>query len=81
MNDHFISEIYDEDDLGEEIDLAKLPIVPKGRYAPERRGSTNIVVLAPDVADIFPDDESVNSALRLVIEMAKLAHLQPATSG
>jgi hypothetical protein len=81
VSEHFISEVYDEDDLDEEIDLARLPVVPKGRYAPERRGGTNVIVLEPDIANIFPDDESVNSALRLVIEMAKLAHLQPATSG
>jgi len=81
MSEHFISQVYDEYDLDEEIDLVKLPIVPKGRYASERRSQTNIIVLAPDVAEVFPNDESVNSALRLVIEMAKLAHLQPATLG
>ena len=81
MSEHYISQVYDEYDLDEEIDLVKLPIVPKGRYASERRSQTNIIVLAPDVAEVFPNDESVNSALRLVIEMAKLAHLQPATLG
>jgi hypothetical protein len=27
----------DDDELAEEYDLASLPIMPKGRYAPERR--------------------------------------------
>jgi len=29
-----------------------------------------VVVLSPDVAEIFPDSESVNTALRLLVEVA-----------
>jgi hypothetical protein len=49
-----------------------MTIVPKGRFAPERRQGRNLVVLAPDVADAFPTDDAVNEALRLVIQMARI---------
>ncbi len=65
-------------ELRDEYDLAKMTIVPKGRYAPERRAGKNLVVLAPDVAQAFPTDESVNEALRMVLQLAKIADVQRA---
>ena len=62
----------DDYELREEYDLAQLPIVPKGRYAPERRMGRNIVVLAPDIAQAFPDDAAVNNALRLVLQLTHI---------
>ncbi len=59
-------------DLREEYDLSEMTIMPKGRFAPERRQGTNVVVLAPDVATAFPTDDAVNEALRLVIQIASL---------
>ncbi len=32
---------------------------------------TNLVLLAPDVAQAFPTDEAVNEALRLLVKLAK----------
>jgi len=46
--------------------------MPKGRYDPKRRLGTNVVVLAPDVAQAFPDDQAVNDALRLVLQTMEL---------
>lgn len=43
----------------------------RGKYATEYTSGTNIVVLDPDVADVFPDSESVNEALRLLIRIAR----------
>jgi len=63
---------YDDYELREEYDLAQLPILPKGRYAPECRSGKNIVVLAPDVAQAFPDDDAVNAALRLVLQLTHI---------
>jgi hypothetical protein len=57
----------DDYELQDEYDLSKLPIMPKGRYAPERRVGKNLIVLDPDVAEAFPNDEAVNQALRLVV--------------
>jgi hypothetical protein len=58
----------DDYELQDEYDLSKLPIMPKGRYAPERRVGKNLIVLDPDVAEAFPNDEAVNQALRLVLQ-------------
>jgi hypothetical protein len=59
-------------ELREEYDLSQLPIMPRGRYAPERRVGSNLVVLDPDLARAFPTDEAVNKALRLVLEAAQI---------
>ena len=58
-------------DLHDEYDLSRMTVVPKGRFAPARRAGKNVVVLAPDVSPEFPTDESVNEALRLVIQIVK----------
>ena len=59
-------------ELRDEYDLAKMTIVAKGRYAPERRAGKNVVLLAPDVVQAFPTDEAVNEALRMVLQLAKI---------
>lgn len=43
----------------------------RGKYASRYAEGSNIVVLAPDVAESFPDSESVNEALRLLIKIAR----------
>jgi hypothetical protein len=50
--------------------------MPKGRYAPGQRAAKNLVLLEPDVAAAFPDDATVNEALRLVMQMARLPQVQ-----
>ena len=47
-------------ELKEEYDLSKMTILPKGLFDPKRRIGNNVVVLEPDVAKAFPDDEAVN---------------------
>ncbi len=44
----------------------------RGKYSERYREGTNIVLLAPDVAEVFPTEESVNEALRLVIKLTKV---------
>ena len=39
----------------------------RGKYAKRIRESTNVIVLDPEVAKAFPDDEAVNKALRGLI--------------
>lgn len=65
-------ENYDDYELRDEYDLSALTIVPKGRYAPERRLGKNVALLSPDVAQAFPTDEAINEALRLVIRIARI---------
>ncbi len=42
----------------------------RGKYAARYAQGTNVVVLDPDVAALFPDSESVNRALRALAEIA-----------
>jgi hypothetical protein len=49
-------------------------IIPKGRYASERRTGKNLIILDPDIAEAFPNDEAVNSALRLILQISQIPH-------
>jgi hypothetical protein len=44
----------------------------RGKYAKRFSEGTNVVVLAPDVAKLFPDSESVNRALRACGEIVRI---------
>ncbi len=43
----------------------------RGKYASRYAQGSNIVVLSPDVAKLFPDSESVNRALRACGEIIR----------
>jgi hypothetical protein len=60
-----------EDDLRPEYDFSKMKLVGRGIYAKRFRSGTNIVLLDRDVRQAFPDDESVNEALRVIAKAAK----------
>ena len=60
-------------ELNEEYDLSKMTIIPKGRFDPKHRIGNNVIVLEPDVAKAFPNDEAVNEALRLLMKASKLS--------
>jgi len=62
----------EDDELREEYDFSKMTVVPKGRYAPDRRFGKNVVVLDSDTCEAFPTDQSVNEALRLVMRLSQL---------
>ena len=43
----------------------------RGKYFEEYKKGTNLVLLSPDVAAVFPDDASVNDALRSLLKVAR----------
>ena len=57
--------------LRREYDLSALKGGVRGKYAARYEAGTNLVLLSPDVAEYFPDDQSVNTALRKLIRVAK----------
>ena len=59
------------DDLRPEYDLSKLKGGVRGKYAKRFKKGTNLVLLSPDVAKYFPDEQSVNDALRSLVNIAK----------
>ena len=66
-----------DDDLRPEYDLAKMKGGVRGKYAKRFKEGTNLILLSPDVAPYFPDEASVNAALRSLVGVAK-AQLHPA---
>ena len=59
------------DELRPEYDLSKLNGGVRGKYAKRFKQGTNLVLLSPDVAKYFPDERSVNAALRSLVSIAK----------
>src|SRR5215216_1020924 len=59
------------DELRPEYDLSKLKGRVRGKYVERYRAGTNLVLLEPDVAEVFPDAEAVNEALRFLIRVTK----------
>jgi hypothetical protein len=43
----------------------------RGKYAQRLKESSNIIVLKPEVAKVFPNEEAVNDALLSLIDLAK----------
>ncbi len=43
----------------------------RGKYAKRYEKGTNVVVIDPDVASIFPDHDAVNDALRSIALIIK----------
>lgn len=44
----------------------------RGKYATRYAKGTNVVVIEPDVAEFFPDHDSVNRALRALTDIIKI---------
>ena len=62
-----------DDELRPEYDLSELlKGAVRGKYADRYKEGTNLVLLAPDVAEAFLDEEAVNEALRLVMRLSQI---------
>jgi hypothetical protein len=62
-------EILPEYDLGGGI---------RGKYAERYARGTNLILIDPDVAEVFPDGEAVNSALRALATIIRDRSREPA---
>jgi hypothetical protein len=60
-----------EDDLRLEYDFSQLKGRTHGKYVERYRTRTNVVVLEPDVAAAFPNAQTVNEALRMLMQIAQ----------
>ncbi len=61
------------EDLRPEYDLSKLKGGVRGKHYRRASARTNLVLIEPDLANLFPDSNSVNRALRLLVDTAKAA--------
>ena len=57
------------DEMRPEYDFASMKGRIRGKYAASYKKGTNIVLLEPEVAEAFPNDEAVNRALRAVLSI------------
>jgi hypothetical protein len=61
-----------KDELRSEYKRADFPGgFVRGKYAKRLKDSSNIIVLRPEVAQAFPNEESVNNALLSLIDIAQ----------
>ena len=59
--------------LRDQYDLSRLEGGVRGKYYSRAAAGTNLVLIEPDLANLFPDSETVNRALRLLAETAQAA--------
>ena len=55
---------YKRSDFGEFV---------RGKYVDRIKEETNVVLLEPDIAQAFPNDEAVNKGLRYLLEIAEVS--------
>jgi hypothetical protein len=61
------------DELRPEYKRSDFGTLVRGKYAEQLRASSNVVVIAPEVAELFPNAAAVNAASRSLAEIAKRA--------
>lgn len=62
-----------DDELCPEYDLfERLQKGVRGKYADRYKEGINLVLLAPDVAEAFQDEEAINEVLRLVKRLSQI---------
>ena len=61
------------DELRSEYKREDFGVLVRGKYAARLKASSNVVVLRPEVARVFPNGEAVNDALLGLINVAKSA--------
>jgi hypothetical protein len=59
------------DELRSEYKRSDFDVLVRGKYIQRLREKSNVVVLDPRVAELFPNAASVNSALLSLAEIAK----------
>ena len=57
-----------QDDMLPEYDFSK---GVRGKYAKRYAAGSNVVILSPDMAKLFPTSESVNEALRTLVRVGR----------
>jgi hypothetical protein len=60
-----------DDELRPEYKRSDFGALVRGKYAARLTEESNVVVLEPEVAKIFPNDKAVNEALRGLIKIAE----------
>lgn len=62
------------DELRPEYKRSDFGEIVHGKYANRIKEEGNVVLLEPDIARAFPNDEAVNKALRYLLEIAEASN-------
>ncbi len=73
-----MKKMQNDPDMLEEYDFTE---GVKGKYAERSASGTNVVVIDPDLAPFFPDNESVNQALRDIVKIIRRQRNTEQSSG
>ena len=65
------------DDLRPEYKRSDFGTLVRGKYVERLQVSSNVVVLDPEISDLFPNAAAVNAALRSLAEIARRASSRP----
>ncbi|MEK6700388.1 MAG: hypothetical protein AABZ10_15255 [Nitrospirota bacterium] len=60
-----------KEEMRKEYRREGLGVGVRGKYYGEYKKGTNLVLLSPDVAAAFPDEDAVNTALRSLMKLAQ----------
>lgn len=63
-----MKKMHNDPDMLEEYDFSK---GVRGKYAKRYAEGANVVVIDPDIAEYFPDHDSVNESLRSLVSIIK----------
>jgi hypothetical protein len=58
----------DDEEMLEEYDFST---GVRGKYAQRYAAGSNVIILDPDLVELFPNSEAVNEALRLLVRLAR----------
>ena len=61
------------DEVRSEYRRSDFGTLVRGKYVTRLRASSNVVILDPEVAELFPNAAAVNAALRSLAEIARRA--------
>lgn len=79
MKDRFMKKAKSpSDELRAEYRRSDFKKLERGKYYERVKASSNVVVLDPEVAAVFPNSEAVNKALHSLVEVAEAAASGPA---
>ena len=68
-----------DDDLRPEYDFSQMKGV-RGKYYDRVIAGTNLVVIQPDVFEVFPSGEAVNAALRTLMRKPRIRKIRQPNS-
>ena len=70
------NENVSEDDVADDYSHLDWSKAERGKYAKKYAEGTNLVLIAPDLIDLFPNAESVNRALRAMAEVIRASSVK-----